>query len=406
MATPEVTEEVGKLTVSDIESALSPDDAVDVPSEEKVDEVIEEVVEEEEVIEDDDKEEEDTEEKDEKKELEVKDKDEEELEYQDAPKRQEILKAFPELFKKFPSIERAIYREQQYTELFPTVSDAKQASEQVEQFNALRADVLDGNIANLLESVKKADDKAFGKITENYLTTLLKVDKDAYFDAAGKIIRATLNNVFESTKEAKKDSGEEQLKIAAQLIHKYLFNTHEIKPVEFRKDEPKDEEKEKLTKERQDFERQRFDNALENTEDCTTKAIKSAVDKHIDPKNVMTPYVRNKAVDDVMNEVSRQISTDRRFKDIVTKMWISARDNGYADDSLKKIRKAVLGKAQTILPSVIQKVKGDALKGHATSRIKEEVREEKPASSGRVARPASTNKGPMPGESSLDFLSR
>src|SRR5215469_7143808 len=48
----------------------------------------------------------------------------------DSPvKRKELLAAYPDIFKKFPYLEKSMYREQQYSELFPTMSDAKVAAE-------------------------------------------------------------------------------------------------------------------------------------------------------------------------------------------------------------------------------------------------------------------------------------
>src|SRR6185436_17783046 len=51
--------------------------------------------------------------------------------------RREILKKYPTLFKDFPYLEKAYYREQQFTELLPTIDDAKQAvakSETLDKF--------------------------------------------------------------------------------------------------------------------------------------------------------------------------------------------------------------------------------------------------------------------------------
>src|SRR5216684_2440964 len=69
---------------------------------------------------------------------------EEEEKYEEIPKRQAILKEFPELFKKFPAIEHAIYREQQYAEIFPTLDDAKEANARLDDFKAFESELFDG----------------------------------------------------------------------------------------------------------------------------------------------------------------------------------------------------------------------------------------------------------------------
>ncbi len=75
------------------------------------------------------------------KEIEIKDDD-----YADIPKRQQILKEFPELFKKFPAIEHAIYREQQYAEVFPTINDAKEALARNQDFKSFENELFSGDL--------------------------------------------------------------------------------------------------------------------------------------------------------------------------------------------------------------------------------------------------------------------
>ena len=55
--------------------------------------------------------------------------DEEKLELTTPVRRKEILTKYPNLFKDFPYLEKAYYREQQFTEIYPTIDDARAASE-------------------------------------------------------------------------------------------------------------------------------------------------------------------------------------------------------------------------------------------------------------------------------------
>src|SRR5690606_24801038 len=91
--------------------------------------------------------EEESEEKDDLKEIEEeleieeeKDVDDDELELITPSTRKEILKDFPELFKKHPYLEKAMYRDKAFSEIFPTVDDAKEASEAIRTLNNLDQD--------------------------------------------------------------------------------------------------------------------------------------------------------------------------------------------------------------------------------------------------------------------------
>ena len=383
------------LSISDLEDALRPD-ADDTKTDDKTDKkdddldlsfLSDDEDKTDEKTDDDDKSDEDKDKEDKPAKLELADEDDE-LEYENIPDRQDIIKAYPDIFKKFPSIERAIYREQQYAEVFPTIADAKAAGVELEQFKALQSDVFDGNIENLLNSIKRSDDKAFKKITAGLLDTFLRVDKDGYMDSAKTIIQATLNNIHESVKNAAKDSPDEQLKIAVKLLYKSIFNTYDPQAIQVKASQQATEDpKEAELKSREaEFETRRFQSALNETETRTTSRIRSAIEKEIDSKGAMTPYIKGKAIEDVMNEVMRQISVDARFKSVLTKKWEAARNSGYSEESLQKIRKDVLSKAGTLLPRIINKVKADALKGQATrTREAGESRDNRPLANNRSA---------------------
>src|SRR5258708_6881820 len=51
------------------------------------------------------------------------------------PRKKEILKEYPELFKKFPFLEKMMYRDREYSQLFGSFDDAKEIAERSESFN-------------------------------------------------------------------------------------------------------------------------------------------------------------------------------------------------------------------------------------------------------------------------------
>src|SRR6267142_1435217 len=53
---------------------------------------------------------------------------EEQLELVTPSSKRDILAKYPKIFKDFPYLEKAYYREQQYTEVFPNPADAKKAA--------------------------------------------------------------------------------------------------------------------------------------------------------------------------------------------------------------------------------------------------------------------------------------
>src|SRR6187399_41792 len=97
---------------------------------------------------------EDKEDKDEEVELEETETETDELEFVNVPRKKEILKEFPEIFKKFPGMERALYKEAQYAELFPTMQEAKDAKEELRNLKGVESEIMNGDIESVLRSVK------------------------------------------------------------------------------------------------------------------------------------------------------------------------------------------------------------------------------------------------------------
>jgi hypothetical protein len=317
---------------------------------------------------------------------------EDELEYKEIPKRQQILKEFPELFKKFPGIEHAIYREKQYAEIFPTVTDAKETLERAQSYNQFEQSLLSGNIENILTAVKDADSSAFGKITGGMLQTLYKVDQGAYYNTLNHVIKTTLVSAFNTGKQ----NNDEQLQIAAQLLHRYIYQTPNVTPpeqVRQQQQNQNDPREQQIRNREVEFNKRELGTAIQDVNNRTEGVIRSTIEKHIDPKNIMTPYVKKNAIRDIISEVDKEILEDNRFIQLKDKLWQVAHSEGYSEASKKRIREALLSKARTILPTIIQRVKMEALKNQASrSREAGESTDKRPVTSGRPATSNSSGK--------------
>lgn len=397
--------EAGGLTVHQIDDLLADDKPLE--GEEELEKVEEQDDNKEDLLEKDDKK---TSKKDEKEEeLELEDEpeiNEDELDdTQDVP-RKEILAKYPDLFKQFPQLEKAYYREKAYSEILPTIQDAKSAVEKSENYDKFETTILSGNLDAVLESVKSADQNAFAKIVDNYMPNLLKADQAAYNHVLGDILQRTIVTMVQT---ANKESNED-LKAAAIIAHKFLFGTENFNPVgKFNKKAPEDnEEQTKLNNEKTEFFQQKFDGALEDVTTRSMNTVKSTISNHIDPKNVMTDYVKRVAIRDAMEEVEQIIGKDTRFKVIVDKLWEKAFNSNFSKSSMDDIKRALENRARTILPSVISKHRNSALRGlgKRVTENKEEPTKKGPVSQGRPATGNnSSNKDTVPkGMKTLDFL--
>lgn len=349
------------------------DEIIDLkePKEKKDEKEVKEIKEDKEELEDEEKEE-----KEEKEEVELEDEDEdkepaeENLELVTPVRRKEILAKYPSLFKDFPYLNNAYYREQAFTDVFPDPEDAKIAAEKAEALDAFEADLQKGSIQKVLETIKKDDINAFYNIVDNLFQQLADVDEKAHTHVTGNVIKSAVKAM---ALEAKR-TGDEELKKAAIALNKFVFATSEYTEPTLLAKEPvkKDDTKEsEVDKERKVFLKERFDAAQTSLNSRIDRILKATVEGNIDPKNSMTPFIKKHAIKEAIDEVVKSVSSDTRFTKTLDKLWDAALKDKFSEGSMKKIKDAYLSKAKTLLPGAIKNSRNEALKGMG-KRLKDE----------------------------------
>lgn len=340
----------------------------------------------------------------------------EQLELVTPVRRQEILKKYPAIFKDFPYLEKAYYREQQYTELLPTIDDAKVALQAKETLDGFEQDVMNGNTETILKAAKETNPAAFNKIADNYLGALRNVDSNAYFHVIGNTIKHTIVAMVQEAKQ----SQNEDLQKAALLLNQFVFGTSNFAPPTnlARAESPQDNSRERQVLEReQAFIKQQFDTSRVDLNTRVNNTLRNTIDAHIDPKNSMSDYVKKNASRDALEHLETLISKDARFRALADKLWEKAFQDGFTRDSVERIKSAYLSKARTLLPSVIKRARNDALRGIGKRVMEEESGQEEQTSQQsnrgpiRTERPRSTTSGKVKeakdipkGMKTLDFL--
>lgn len=374
---------------------------------------------------DEDEEDENDEEKEKDEELELDDEaDEDEKELAKIPTRGQIKAKYPNIFKEFKALDHIFYREKAFGEIFPTVKAAKAANEAVEEYGQFQSELLSGNVVGVFSKIKETNPKAYAKIASNIINSLIKVDPESYKEPAVEVIKGTLvnlNNVAAANLKRDPDNKQaNQLQIACELIHQYLFQTDEVSP--FKREEKEEKlspEEEKFRRERDEFENGKFKTAHENVGRRFDSLLTKAINEHIDPTNRLTDYLKTKVMGDVKAELDRQLIEDKRFGMIVKNLYAKAKSKGYSDESVNDIITALKNKTKPILLDIIRAKRGQALKGSGLinkPKTRELSREKGSDATTRSSRNRSERnnggkdkdeaKGPRPGESAYDYLQR
>lgn len=337
--------------------------------------------------------------------------DEEELEVAVPVKRKQILEKYPNLFKDFPYLEKAYYREGQFTELFPTIRDAREAADKATVLDKFEADVMQGNTEKVLLAIKEGDERAFRKAVDNYLPTLAKVDQSAFLHVVGNVLRQSLSRVSEEGKR-RGDSGE-PLVVAAKILAQFMFGTENVEaPTPLvKEDENINRERQQINQEREAFVRQKFDDSRTELAGKIQNSLKATISANIDPKSTMSEYVRRNASRDAYEMLEQQIRSDTRFSSVMNTLWKRAFEEGFSRQSMDRIKSAYLSKAKTVLPTVIKQSRNDALKGQSRNSSNTTGKADSPIALGKTATSISRGKSTSDpkaipkGMKTLDYLS-
>lgn len=401
---PSSSGDTTEYNANDIYKALSEES--DEQKEEKL-ELPEDTEEDKEEDKEKDKEDEGEEEKEPEEEIKLKEDEEKEEELDEfvTPfRRKEILKKYPNIFKEFPYLEKAYYREQKFSEVFPSIDDAKHASERAKTLDTFESKLLSGDASEVLAAVRDTDKHAFAKIVDDYLPQLMRVDQSAFYHVISNVFK---DAIVTMVNEGRRNEDDELIKTAEKL-NEFIFRTKEFVPKSKLADEKQNEEQNKLSAEREAFIREQYETHKGDLDGRISNTLKVTLLDYIDPKDVMTPYVKTKAVEDALAEVNTQIRSDSRFMATFDKLWENSFNNKFSKDSLDKIRSAYLSKAKTLLPGIIQKTRKNALMGLGKNQQREEKDRRGPLPVGRST--SSSNRGkpeaPKPGEKTLAYLMR
>lgn len=283
----------------------------------------------------------------------------------------EILKKYPKLFEEFPYLKSAYYRDQQMTQIFPTVEDAQEAMDAVKNYQALEGDLLKGDIKSVFKSVRDADGNAFANIVDNLMPTLSEVDPNAYQFLVADVLKKAFMSIAGKARSTKNDA----LFDSVNAIYIDIFGEGFVPPQKFNSKNGngnngtgETDEAKKLKEERDQFDNDRFESVKTELDTRITNGLTRTIFDNIDTKGEMSSYVKKNAVKEVLENIDALIEEDDSFTRLRDRLWQSARESKFSNDSKIKIRNAYLGKAKSLLRDVIRKVRAEALQQAKTDK--------------------------------------
>ena len=310
----------------------------------------------------------------------------------------DINKAFPDFFKKFPDIKNMMFREKEFTMLFPTVEIAKDAAEAAEALSDFRGDLFEGTGEKFTKALDEAGE--LDKFSTNFLTNLQKSNKDAYWNA----VTPTLQNMVRAVWREGVKRNDDNLKLSAENVSIYLFDTAEVAQGKKSAIVEKQPEDPKIKAERADMQREKFNTfRIDVLQECN-KGAASQLD--LDKFKQLTPKMKTILAREIITEVDNTIAKDEAHMKFVNSLWKRTQQSGYTNEIKSRIISAYLERAKSLVPSIRRRLLTEAL-GNTPSEAKRKLEVSERAQSrrepGSGGRPANGGRVSVPSAKSVNW---
>jgi hypothetical protein len=278
------------------------------------------------------------------------------------PTVRQITTKYPSFFKEFPDMRHMLFREGEYSRIFPTVEDAKSASEDAQNFQHFASLVSSGkpdDFVSFLGGVKES--KGLESMAANFLPALYKQDQNLYYRVTSPIGELLVRNAYMAATQA----GNENLKNAALHLAQWAFGDLDYATGAKRSEEFKPEVKAKdpdLERERAEFYQTKYNDARGYVQTQSQNRLVGEIRKGLDPNNTLTPTMQNLLVKEILNEIGVMLEADQRHMAMMNSLWKQAHRAGFAGEWKDRILSTYLSRARQIMPAIRSNVRDGAFR--------------------------------------------
>lgn len=326
------------------------------------------------------------------------------------PSIREVQEKYPKFFKDFPDVRHMFGREAAYTEVFPTVEDARVAGETLKDFTHLETLVTSGkpeDLGQFLAAVKEGGEASLGLLAANFLPTLHKADANLYYEATAPVVEGLLRTVHSEAQR----SGNKNLENAALHIAQYIFGDAEVatgaKTTIKKREAPPDEPS--VTAETAVL-NERFNTLLEDVIGDGTEKLRGLILDGLDPDNAYGEDLREMMVERILKQVQTALRDDPSHTALMDSIWAKTKQDGFNRRWKASLVSAYLARAKAVMPAVRTKVRSGVMGGKESTRKPGPGKTEPiegAVSTGRgerITRPVDANKVDWSKTSDLDML--
>lgn len=281
----------------------------------------------------------------------------------------EINAKYPQLFKDFPELRTVMAKEYQFSQVFPTVSDAKEALAKAETFDFVDQSLARGEAKPFIDHFRK-NPEAFNGFMGNFVKEIRANHNEAYT----KMVFPAIKQILKSTLGEGKGKNDLNLQKAALIVARNLWGS-EYQNILGQKDEPAKPEKserelelEQQLEESHKNEQQRFHRGVYeagmsalNTvlQNGFLRTLKMPEFKGKTLTLGQKEYITKKSLETLGVQLNKNGAHVANMKSLFSK----AAKAGFAGEWTARVSTAYLAGAKNLLPAIQQRLIAQELNG-------------------------------------------
>jgi hypothetical protein len=273
----------------------------------------------------------------------------------------QIKEKYPQFFKDFPDLKHAFFREQQFTEIFPTVEDAKRAADSELAYEELRTAVIDGDAEKFITELTSESKEGLEAFAKNFFPSLQKENKDLYFDTVAPVVQGFIKRVYGHGAREKDNN----VQNAAKIVHKLLFGG-DYSDIE--KDVPevltrgaKDREPDKVDKDKESYFAQKYQGLYREVTDSCYNSLDAEIGKGLEDLKKTRPGLHKIIAKDIRERVLSDMDKDKTYLGRMQSLWAREKRAGFNGQLKSSFNTTFLAKAKALVPKYRSEVRREVL---------------------------------------------
>jgi hypothetical protein len=269
----------------------------------------------------------------------------------------DVKEKHPTFFKDFPELKHAFFREQQFTEIFPTVEEAKKAAEAQSAYEEITDAVIDGNAVKFLDELRNENPQGLETFSTNFLPALEKTNRDLYFNVVAPHVRGFVKKVFNVGMQNK----DENVQNAAKVVHKALFGG-DYNDVERNDTESGGNNKDSSVEEDK---KRYFAGKYQTLYSEVTNSCYSKLDEEIN-RGLSDLEKENKGLKrllatDIRTKVLQEMDKDEAYLSRMQSLWRREQRLGFPGQLKTSFQTTFIAKAKSLIPKIRSEARKEAL---------------------------------------------